>query len=97
MKSWHACSVGGVDSLTFRMHVVQGWWSWYLWLCPVFWSCWGLVTTQLGDVKEMMTLQDGTVTQVSPHLAYTDICKEFLGAKCSCCLEEKIRLHHCQN
>ena len=31
---------------------------------PVFWSINGLVGTQLGDVQETMTLQDGGTTQV---------------------------------
>lgn len=31
---------------------------------PVFWSINGLVGTQLGDVQESMTLQDGGTTQV---------------------------------
>ncbi|EIE26053.1 ATP-binding cassette transporter [Coccomyxa subellipsoidea C-169] len=47
---------------------MPGWWSWYLWLCPVFWSCWGLITTQLGNVQEPMTLQNGTVTQVDVYI-----------------------------
>ncbi len=45
----------------------QVWWVWYLWISPVFWSLYGLVVTQLGDLTDTMVLQNGTVTQVSLH------------------------------
>ena len=43
---------------------VQLWWFWAVYINPVFWSINGLVGTQLGDVQETMTLQDGGTTQV---------------------------------
>ena len=46
--------------------MVQPWWVWYIYICPVFWTLYGLVTTQLGDVTETMTLQNGGVTQARP-------------------------------
>lgn len=43
---------------------VQVWWFWAVYINPVFWSINGLVGTQLGDVQETMTLQDGSSTKV---------------------------------
>lgn len=55
------------------LDAVQGWWVWYLWICPVFWSCWGLISTQLGDLTDSMKVQDGTVTQVGHPAEYINI------------------------
>ena len=30
------------------------WWRWYYWACPVAWTWYGLVTSQFGDVKDML-------------------------------------------
>ena len=46
---------------------VQRWWFWAVYINPVFWSINGLVGTQLGDVQETMTLQNGGTTQVWPN------------------------------
>lgn len=43
---------------------MQVWWFWAVYINPVFWSINGLVATQLGDVQETMTLQDGSSTKV---------------------------------
>ena len=43
---------------------MQRWWFWAMYIDPVFWSINGLVGTQLGDVQETMTLQNGGTTQV---------------------------------
>ena len=46
---------------------MQRWWSWAVYINPVFWSINGLVGTQLGNVQETMTLQSGGTTQVRPQ------------------------------
>lgn len=48
--------------------MTQPWWVWYIYICPVFWTLYGLVTTQLGNVMETMTLQNGGVTQARPAI-----------------------------
>ena len=54
----------------FTIMSMQRWWFWAVYINPVFWSINGLVGTQLGNVQETMTLQDGGTTQVCPN---TDI------------------------
>lgn len=29
---------------------MPSWWSWYYWICPVSWTLYGLISSQLGDV-----------------------------------------------
>ncbi|KAL9258785.1 Pleiotropic drug resistance protein 1-like protein [Drosera capensis] len=41
--------------------VIPIWWKWYYWACPMAWSLYGLVTSQYGDVKEL--LEDGVSVQ----------------------------------
>lgn len=56
------------------------WWVWYLWISPVFWSLYGLVSTQLGDITDTMVLQNGSVTQVSlPHTGCMGWCKDVIN------------------
>lgn len=35
------------------------WWRWYYWANPVAWSLYGLLTSQYGDVNELVKLADG--------------------------------------
>lgn len=35
------------------------WWRWYYWLNPIAWSLYGLMTSQYGDVDELVKLYDG--------------------------------------
>ncbi|KAI6680128.1 hypothetical protein NL676_034009 [Syzygium grande] len=30
------------------------WWRWYSWACPMFWTLYGLVASQFGDVKDAL-------------------------------------------
>ncbi|KAL3746635.1 hypothetical protein ACJRO7_015577 [Eucalyptus globulus] len=30
------------------------WWRWYSWTCPIFWTLYGLVASQFGDVKDVL-------------------------------------------
>jgi hypothetical protein len=59
LNSALSVDLGGAD--------VQVWWVWYLWISPVFWSVYGLLVTQLGDITQTMVLQNGTVTQVGVY------------------------------
>ncbi|KAK3003971.1 hypothetical protein RJ639_019567 [Escallonia herrerae] len=35
------------------------WWRWYYWANPIAWSLYGLLTSQYGDVDELVKLADG--------------------------------------
>ncbi|KAK6941567.1 Plant PDR ABC transporter associated [Dillenia turbinata] len=35
------------------------WWRWYYWANPIAWSLYGLLTSQYGDVKDLVKLSDG--------------------------------------
>lgn len=36
------------------------WWRWYYWANPVAWSLYGLLTSQYGDVNDLLKLADGS-------------------------------------
>ncbi|CAI9267836.1 unnamed protein product [Lactuca saligna] len=36
------------------------WWRWYYWANPVAWSLYGLLTSQYGDVDDLLKLADGS-------------------------------------
>ncbi|KAL2653873.1 hypothetical protein R1flu_022001 [Riccia fluitans] len=44
------------------------WWKWYYWICPLAYSLYGIVTSQFGDLKEIVRLNDGRVTQIDEFL-----------------------------
>lgn len=60
----HSAITGSSDRSPVIVMAVQRWWFWAVYINPVFWSINGLVGTQLGDVQETMTLQNGGTTQV---------------------------------
>ncbi|KAL8521952.1 hypothetical protein ACS0TY_012197 [Phlomoides rotata] len=35
------------------------WWQWYYWANPIAWSLYGLLTSQYGDMNELVRLSDG--------------------------------------
>ncbi|KAH9292275.1 hypothetical protein KI387_042541, partial [Taxus chinensis] len=39
------------------------WWRWYYWACPYAWTLYGLITSQYGDVTDLMS-EAGTEEQV---------------------------------
>lgn len=43
---------------------IPGWWVWYYWMSPVAWTLYGLITSQLGDVKSSFTTLDGQSMKV---------------------------------
>ncbi|PRQ50790.1 putative iron-chelate-transporting ATPase [Rosa chinensis] len=52
------------------------WWRWYYWACPIAWTLYGLITSQFGDVDDM--LENGeTVKQFLR--AYFGFKHDFLG------------------
>ncbi|KAG5228963.1 ABC transporter family protein [Salix suchowensis] len=53
------------------------WWRWNSWICPVFWTLNGLVSSQFGDMKDRLETGE-TVDQFVR--AYFDFKHEFLGA-----------------
>ena len=38
---------------------MPGWWIWYPYINPVFWSVWGLITSQVGDEQNSYVLLPG--------------------------------------
>lgn len=40
------------------------WWRWYYWANPVAWSLYGLLTSQYGDVEELVKLPEGNLVPV---------------------------------
>ena len=39
------------------------WWRWYYWICPVSWTLYGMITSQFGDVEDMLTDRNVTAVQ----------------------------------
>ncbi|XP_059643270.1 pleiotropic drug resistance protein 1-like [Cornus florida] len=52
------------------------WWRWYNWACPFAWTLYGLVTSQFGDVRDMLDT-DETVEDFLRR--YFDFKHELLG------------------
>ncbi|GAB4850123.1 transcription factor [Ancistrocladus abbreviatus] len=39
------------------------WWRWFYWICPLAWTLNGLVTSQFGDLTDVLINKDATVQQ----------------------------------
>ncbi|GKV35636.1 hypothetical protein SLEP1_g43881 [Rubroshorea leprosula] len=52
------------------------WWRWYVWLCPVSWTLYGLVVSQFGDLKN--TLESGETVEEFLR-SYFGFRHDFLG------------------
>eukprot|EP00850_Spirogloea_muscicola_P013086 SM000087S23368 [mRNA] locus=s87:336767:345436:+ [translate_table: standard] len=39
---------------------IPGWWIWFYWICPIAWTLYGLIVSQLGDVHEPFYQPDQT-------------------------------------
>ena len=46
-----------------RFQRIPVWWRWYYWICPVSWTLYGMITSQFGDVEEMLTDRNVTMVQ----------------------------------
>lgn len=44
----------GVFICGFYLQRIPIWWRWYVYVCPVSWTLYGLVASQYGDVTEVM-------------------------------------------
>ncbi|GAV70531.1 ABC_tran domain-containing protein/ABC2_membrane domain-containing protein/PDR_assoc domain-containing protein, partial [Cephalotus follicularis] len=52
------------------------WWRWYFWACPVYWTLYGLVVTQYGDVKDKLDTGDTVKDFVRDYFGYRN---DFVG------------------
>ncbi|XP_024516623.1 ABC transporter G family member 31 [Selaginella moellendorffii] len=50
--------------------LIPGWWVWFYWISPIAWTLYGLIGSQLGDVKERMTAQGYGTIQVDVFLRH---------------------------
>ncbi|KAJ4749523.1 ABC transporter G family member 36 [Rhynchospora pubera] len=55
---------------------VPAWWRWYVWICPVAWTLYGLVSSQFGDVQNTM---EGGETVAEFVQSYFGFDHDFLG------------------
>ncbi|KAF3328187.1 Pleiotropic drug resistance protein 4 [Carex littledalei] len=53
------------------------WWSWYYWACPVSWTLYGLVTSQFGDLDDLLQGSNETVRGFLK--SYFEFHHDFLG------------------
>ena len=53
------------------------WWRWYYWLSPVAWTLYGLITSQFGDIKDILEDADKSVEQFLDD--YFGFKHDFLG------------------
>eukprot|EP00891_Asterochloris_glomerata_P005171 jgi/Astpho2/5171/Aster-04755 len=44
---------------------MPGWWIWFSWINPIFWTVYGLIMSQIDNLTTPVTLQDGSV--VTPY------------------------------
>ncbi|XP_042514692.1 ABC transporter G family member 39-like isoform X1 [Macadamia integrifolia] len=50
---------------------IPAWWRWYHWACPVWWSLYGLLTSQFGDIE----------TQMDTSISVKDFLDDYFGFK----------------
>eukprot|EP00253_Pinus_taeda_P011552 PITA_11552 len=56
------------------------WWRWYYWACPVAWTLYGLIASQLGDYETLMTRTDDTQEPLKHFIkSYFGFRHSFLG------------------
>ncbi|PNY06096.1 pleiotropic drug resistance protein 1-like [Trifolium pratense] len=48
------------------------WWRWFFWICPIAWTLYGLVTTQFGDVKDVLDTGETVEEFVMNYFGYRD-------------------------
>ncbi|XP_061353915.1 pleiotropic drug resistance protein 1-like isoform X2 [Gastrolobium bilobum] len=53
------------------------WWRWYYWACPLAWTIYGLVTSQYGDITNMMESENMSVQEFIRN--YFDFKHDFIG------------------
>uniref|UniRef100_A0A7N1A9M9 ABC transporter domain-containing protein n=1 Tax=Kalanchoe fedtschenkoi TaxID=63787 RepID=A0A7N1A9M9_KALFE len=56
---------------------IPAWWTWYYWICPTAWTLYGMVGSQYGDIKTMMTDNNQTVKDFVD--SYFGFQHDFLG------------------
>ncbi|KAL0915651.1 hypothetical protein M5K25_016084 [Dendrobium thyrsiflorum] len=53
---------------------IPKWWIWYYWICPVAWTVYGLITTQYGDLDDIIEvpgqMKQPIKTFVKEHFGY---------------------------
>ena len=57
------------------MQQIPVWWRWYYWGSPVAWTIYGLVTSQVGDMTEPVSIPG------SGELPMKEYLKQYLGYK----------------
>ncbi|XAR60103.1 Iron-chelate-transporting ATPase [Bertholletia excelsa] len=53
--------------------LIPVWWRWYYWCSPIAWTIYGVITSQLGDRKDNLTIPGEPSRPVNEYL------KEFMG------------------
>lgn len=52
------------------------WWRWYSWACPIAWTLYGLVTSQFGDVKDLLETNETVEDFLKSYFGFEH---DFLG------------------
>jgi len=60
----------------YLLQQIPVWWRWYVWLCPVAWTLYGLVSSQFGDVQNTI---EGGQTVAEFVRSYFGFHHDFLG------------------
>ncbi|XP_074275948.1 pleiotropic drug resistance protein 1-like [Silene latifolia] len=55
------------------------WWRWYYYICPVSWTLYGLVTSQFGDIQEILVDNPANPTVEEFLKSYFGFHHDFLG------------------
>ncbi|KAF3334923.1 pleiotropic drug resistance protein 3-like isoform X3 [Carex littledalei] len=65
-----------VQALVYGIIQIPVWWRWYVWICPVAWTLYGLVSSQFGDVQNTI---EGDQTVAAFVRSYFGFHHDFLG------------------
>ncbi|CAA7402812.1 unnamed protein product [Spirodela intermedia] len=59
---------------------IPKWWVWYYWICPVAWTVYGLITSQYGDMDDLISVPGGSPVAIKTYIKdYFGFDYDFLG------------------
>ncbi|KAM7276217.1 hypothetical protein ACFE04_018083 [Oxalis oulophora] len=70
-----------VSSRTLSARRIPIWWRWYVWICPVYYTLYGLLVTQFGDVKDKFDTGESVEDFVRDYFGYNTNAVGYIAAE----------------
>jgi hypothetical protein len=58
--------------ISMKLQSMSGWWRWYYWADPIFWTLYGLLASQFGDLDPSLLLSDGAASSTTIKIFLND-------------------------